>query len=145
MLTRFCLSRILVSAACITLFIACGASSASFEQIKTEAGACKTDDVCVLAGGNRCSCDVPVNEKKADDVRAAAACGNAVVKCATFLSPRCEDNKCVGDLPGRCTVGQDQTCNDDPAISSIHGTCEANGVCTCSAGFKKNFETGKCL
>lgn len=44
-----------------------------------------------------------------------------------------------------CQPGMDQSCNDNPVISSVHGTCEADGTCSCNAGFPKNPDTGRCL
>ncbi|MCU0665068.1 MAG: hypothetical protein MUC50_22435 [Myxococcota bacterium] len=44
-----------------------------------------------------------------------------------------------------CEPGADQTCNDNPIISSLHGICEDDGPCTCTNGFEKNQETGRCL
>jgi hypothetical protein len=47
--------------------------------------------------------------------------------------------------PGVCTPGADQTCNDNPIVSALWGHCEADGTCSCNAGFAVNATTGRCV
>lgn len=44
----------------------------------------------------------------------------------------------------QCRFGQDQTCNHDPLVSALYGTCNANGTCTCGAGYVKDGASGRC-
>jgi len=43
-----------------------------------------------------------------------------------------------------CTFGQDHTCNDNLGVSANWGVCNANGTCTCDAGFVNDPATGLC-
>lgn len=81
----------------------CGDSHSPEElsALVEEARRCEPGDTCVLAGGSRCSCGVPVNASRAeevDDFARQVDCGNVVVDCPIVENVRCEANRCTADL-----------------------------------------------
>ncbi len=54
----------------------------------------------------------------------------------------CVDGACVKKTG--CTPGMDQTCSGDDMASSLWGRCNAEGTCTCNAGFEVEAASGKC-
>lgn len=105
-------------------------SSASTSTSDTPSTTSATSENACIAAGGTCVALVP------------DACENGTWLDATQYP--CGTGDGVGCcLIAVCTPGKDQTCNANLSMSSFAGTCNADGTCTCNAGFTKNAE-GKC-
>jgi len=75
----------------------CYVSKEEFQKKAEDAAACVDEvDTCV-AVGPECMCPIPVNEKRAEelrDVAEAVFCGGASVACDVAGSPQCREGRC---------------------------------------------------
>jgi hypothetical protein len=88
--------------ASVVFLSACCVSEEEFSQEAEEAAACSAGDTCVLAGASQCLCARPVNASKAAELDALAqevCCEGRAVSCVPFLNVRCENGRCMGNLP----------------------------------------------
>ncbi len=111
--------------------------------------ACHEPDISCTAPGSTCS-PLPYHQisgvclrscSSAADCRSNQICAVVELFPGDPSSPKSPTKVCWY----ACQPGMDQSCNDSPVVSSLHGKCEADGTCTCNAGFAKNPDTGRCL
>ena len=115
-------------------------------------GACAVDCDCVAQGsGAQCLCTGAV-PPDAGIICTQPSCGpiwcDAPCACldAATGTCACPSSAPDGGMPSDagCTFGQNFTC-DDVISQAVWGVCNANGTCTCNAGFVNDPGSGLCM
>jgi hypothetical protein len=121
--------------------------------LMSQAGSCQSVTCsigcgCLLLGGNPdclCTGGLPPD---GGEVCIQPNCGvvqcEAPCACVDQVNSACWCPTNLDSGTPVCTFGQDHTCNDDTGVSANWGVCNANGTCTCNAGFVSDPSTGKC-